>query len=67
LKERLVEVQNLGGEGLMLRQPGSLYVGKRSKTLLKVKTFYDAEAKVIGYEAGKVRLSLSFFSGRCLP
>lgn len=51
----------------MLRQPGSLYVGKRSKTLLKVKTFYDAEAKVIGYEAGKVRLSRSFFFGRCLP
>jgi len=38
----------------MLRQPGSLYVSKRSKTLLKVKTFYDAEAKVIGYEPGKV-------------
>ncbi|GAA5957027.1 hypothetical protein JCM3765_005384 [Sporobolomyces pararoseus] len=53
LKKKLVEVQNLGGEGLMLRQPGSQYVGKRSKTLLKVKTFYDAEAKVVGYEAGK--------------
>lgn len=53
LKKRLVQVQNLGGEGLMLRQPGSQYVGKRSKTLLKVKTFYDAEAKVVGYEAGK--------------
>ncbi|GAA5898178.1 uncharacterized protein JCM6883_000948 [Sporobolomyces salmoneus] len=53
LKKQLVEVQNLGGEGLMLRQPGSLYVGKRSRTLLKVKTFYDAEAKVVGYEAGK--------------
>ncbi|GAA6007665.1 hypothetical protein JCM11491_003917 [Sporobolomyces phaffii] len=53
LKEELVQVQSLGGEGLMLRQPGSVYVGKRSKTLLKVKTFYDAEAKVIGYEAGK--------------
>ena len=38
----------------MLRQPGSLYVSKRSKTLVKVKTFYDAEAKVIGYEPGKV-------------
>lgn len=39
---------------LMLRQSGSLYVGKRSMTLLKVKTFFDAEAKVIGYEPGKV-------------
>lgn len=56
LKKQLGEVQNMGGEGLMLRQAGSLYVGKRSKTLLKVKTFYDAEAKVVGYEAGKVSL-----------
>ncbi|GAA5921258.1 hypothetical protein JCM1841_001658 [Sporobolomyces salmonicolor] len=53
LKERLAEVQKMGGEGLMLRQPKSLYVPKRSKTLLKVKTFYDAEAKVVGYEPGK--------------
>ncbi|GAA5828834.1 hypothetical protein JCM3766R1_003835 [Sporobolomyces carnicolor] len=53
LKKQLGDVQTMGGEGLMLRQAGSLYVGKRSKTLLKVKTFYDAEAKVVGYEAGK--------------
>ena len=38
----------------MLRKAKSLYVGKRSDTLLKVKTFFDAEAKVIGYEPGKV-------------
>ena len=36
-----------GGEGLMLRQPGSKYVAGRSSTLLKVKTFHDAEAVVI--------------------
>jgi DNA ligase-1 len=45
----------------MLREPGSLYVGKRSMTLLKVKTFLDAEAKVVGYEPGKV-CSLFFHS-----
>lgn len=38
----------------MLREPGSLYVDKRSNTLLKVKTFLDAEAVVVGYEEGKV-------------
>jgi len=37
----------------MLRKAASHYEGKRSSTLLKVKTFYDAEAKVIGYENGK--------------
>ncbi|KAJ3398170.1 hypothetical protein HDU80_009211 [Chytriomyces hyalinus] len=51
----LAQVESKGGEGLMLRQPKSLYVGKRSTTLLKVKSFYDAEAIVVGYEAGKGR------------
>ncbi|KAL8277259.1 hypothetical protein RQP46_010328 [Phenoliferia psychrophenolica] len=53
LVELLKDVEALGGEGLMLRQPKSLYVDKRSGTLLKVKTFFDAEARVVGYEPGK--------------
>lgn len=56
LHEVLQSVLSNGGEGLMLRQPGSLYVRKRSATLLKVKTFLDAEAKVVGYTQGKNRL-----------
>lgn len=51
--ELLGEVEKKGGEGLMLRKPGSLYEGKRSSTLLKVKSFYDAEALVVGHEPGK--------------
>src|SRR5450432_3831247 len=47
LKEELGRVEALGGEGLMLRQPKSAYMPGRSTTLLKVKTFHDAEAKVI--------------------
>jgi DNA ligase-1 len=53
LREELAKVEAKGGEGLMLRQPGSLYEPKRSRTLLKVKTFLDAEATVISYEPGK--------------
>jgi DNA ligase-1 len=53
LKQFLAEVEHKGGEGLMLRQPKSLYVGNRSTTLLKVKSFFDAEAKVLDYEPGK--------------
>ena len=45
-----------GAEGLMLRKPGSLYERVRSKSLLKVKTFLDAEAKVVGHTEGKNRL-----------
>ncbi|KAG9084988.1 hypothetical protein FRC07_013489 [Ceratobasidium sp. 392] len=53
LLETLKEVERDGGEGVMMRQPGSEYEGKRSSTLLKVKTFYDGEAEVLGYEPGK--------------
>ena len=41
LKQCLADVNKAGGEGIMLRKPGSLYENKRSSTLLKVKTFYD--------------------------
>ncbi|KAH8114532.1 DNA ligase/mRNA capping enzyme [Phellopilus nigrolimitatus] len=51
--EMLKEVEQAGGEGLMLRKSGSLYEGRRSSTLQKIKTFYDAEAKVTGYIPGK--------------
>src|SRR6185369_8999516 len=39
----------------MLRQPGSMYVAGRSSTLLKVKTFHDAEALVVGHQDGAGR------------
>jgi len=53
LRKKLVEIESLGGEGLMLRQPASRYEIGRSMTLLKVKTFHDAEAVVIDHSAGK--------------
>lgn len=39
LLEELGKVEEKGGEGLMIRNPQSHYEGRRSKTLLKVKTF----------------------------
>ncbi len=39
----------------MLRQPGSHYEAGRSTTLLKVKTFHDAEARVVEHLAGAGR------------
>lgn len=48
--DRLQQVTGAGGEGLMLRAPGSLYEFKRSKTLLKVKPWDSDEVKVVGYE-----------------
>ena len=55
VRQRLVEIESQGGEGLMLRQPESAYVPRRSGTLLKVKTFHDAEALVIGHQSGTGR------------
>ena len=46
-----------GGEGVMLREPNSLYENKRSKDLLKVKKFEDAEATVVSHESGTGRCS----------
>ncbi len=55
LREELARVEALGGEGLMMRKPGSAYVAGRSETLLKVKSFHDAEARVIEHSAGTGR------------
>ncbi|OAI47765.1 ATP-dependent DNA ligase [Planctomycetaceae bacterium SCGC AG-212-F19] len=55
LRAELLRVEKLGGEGLMMRRPGSRYEIGRSTTLLKVKTFHDAEAKVLKHEAGAGR------------
>lgn len=55
LRSELARVEGLGGEGLMLRQPASHYETGRSFTLLKVKTFHDAEATVISHQGGAGR------------
>lgn len=51
--EELERVTDAGGEGLMLRHPGSEYETVRSKFLLKVKKLHDAEGLVVGYRAGQ--------------
>ena len=55
LKKELARIEGLGGEGLMLRKPGSAYEAGRSASLLKVKSFRDAEAKVVGHLPGAGR------------
>jgi len=55
LESELERITALGGEGVMLRQPGSRYEAGRSATLLKIKRFHDAEALVIGHKPGAGR------------
>lgn len=53
LGEFHAEVVSRGVEGTMLRASGSPYVRRRSRDLLKVKDFHDAEAVIVGYVAGE--------------
>lgn len=55
LRRELARVEGLGGEGLMMRQPRSRYEAGRSSTLLKVKSFHDTEARVLGHVPGMGR------------
>lgn len=46
-------IESLGGEGLMLHQISGDYLGRRSNQLLKLKSYADAEAVVLGVLEGK--------------
>lgn len=48
----LKKIEDAGGEGIMLRKPKSLYEFKRSKSLLKVKSWTYIDAIVTGYLKG---------------
>ena len=52
LLTKLDEIVACGGEGIVIRKPGSLYVSGYSDTILKVKKKFDAEAVIIGHEEG---------------
>jgi DNA ligase-1 len=55
LQQELQRVQDLGGEGLIVRDPTALYTGGRSTQILKVKEFQDAEAVVVDHLPGQGR------------
>jgi DNA ligase 1 len=52
LRDELARVEELGGEGLMMRKPSSRYEIGRSFSLLKVKSMRDSEARVIEHLPG---------------
>jgi DNA ligase-1 len=47
LKEYFEGILAKGGEGVVLREPQSLYVAGRSNSLRKFKPFFDSEVKVV--------------------
>ncbi|WMS88498.1 DNA ligase [Pleionea litopenaei] len=52
LYETLADVEKKGGEGLMLHRADSLYQARRTNDLQKLKSYQDAEAKVIAHIEG---------------
>ncbi len=57
LMSQLDKVVAAGGEGLMLQRKDALYEGRRSKDLIKLKKWADAEARVIRHLPGKGKYS----------
>lgn len=53
LEAELIQIEAQGGEGVMLRDPKSKYQAGRNNTLLKVKSFFDAECEIVGTYPGK--------------
>lgn len=56
----------LGYEGMMIRKHGIPYQNKRSDQLLKLKSFIDAEFKIVGVEEGRGKLTGHAGSFVCL-
>ena len=54
-----------GGEGIMLRKPGSFYEAKRSQTLYKIKEVDDMECKITGYKDGTGKYTNMLGSFEC--
>lgn len=46
-------ISNLGGEGLIIKNPNSYYEFRRSKNMLKLKPSLSDEAKVLSYQDGE--------------
>ena len=52
LKKLLDKLDKEGAEGLVVRNPSSLYINKRTSNALKVKSFVDDECTITGYRDG---------------
>ncbi len=57
LQKFLKDIEEKGGEGVVVRDPNALYIDKRTSKALKVKSFQDTECKVLGYTKGNGKFS----------
>jgi DNA ligase-1 len=55
LQNELKMIEEVGGEGIILRKSRSPYIPGRSKDILKLKSYSDMEAVVVGHLGGEGR------------
>ena len=60
----LQKVLDLGGEGVVVRNPQATWTPKRHHGILKYKPFKDAEARIIGFTSGRETTKGSKHLGR---
>jgi len=65
LQNFLKNIEKLGGEGVVIRDPNASYINKRTSKALKVKSFLDAECEVIKILKGKGKYSAKMGSIEC--
>ncbi len=53
VSERLEAILDLGGEGVVLRDPKAPWTPKRNRGILKYKPYSDAEGIIIGFTSGR--------------
>ena len=62
----LKEVEEKGGEGIVVRDPNAPYIAKRTSKALKVKSFLDAECEVVSIKKGKGKFKNMMGSLECV-
>ena len=65
LQKFLKNIEKLGGEGVVVRDPNATYINKRTSKALKVKSFLDAECEVVKILKGKGKYSAIMGSIEC--
>lgn len=53
IEEKLEEITNRGGEGMIIRHPDAPYICEKTHWLHKMKKYEDAEGMVVGYTSGR--------------
>ena len=53
VEKELTRIMDLGGEGVVIRDPDSIWEPKRVTGLLKYKPYCDAEGTVVGFTSGR--------------